>query len=116
MSVGPDARFRIHLAEAETGIVLDLAGARIIEPGAEAYIDCSTWKEALEKKDALLRAYPFAEAWIHDISGQQSASRFVDEAGLAKYLAASARWNQWRYANPIRRLFMRKPPNPRSSR
>jgi hypothetical protein len=114
MSPTQEGPFQIILAEAETGIVLDPAGARVTRPGAAYLRELPTWDEAVAEKDALLRRYPFAEVCITDLSARRSPARFVDEVHLPKYLAAQDLWNRWRYASPLRRLFMRKPPDPRS--
>lgn len=106
------SRYRVSLAEVDTGIVLREDGTRFA--GGE-----TTWEHAFESrakalaaKDALLARFPFAEVWIRDDDDPKSAERFVDDEAYARFVRARDAWTRWRLTFPLLRLFRRRPPNP----
>jgi hypothetical protein len=107
-------RFSLLLVEVETGILLDSGGGYAACDRTRFAPSFATRQAALLEKDALLSRFPFAEVIITDALRESQPEHFVNEAGFTDYLAQMKTWRRWS-SSWMRRLFTRRPPNPREA-
>lgn len=106
-------RFTLHMAEVETGIVLNAHGERWATGDPPYRLAHDSREAALAAKDDILKKFPFAEVWLTDSEGGEP-ERFLDEEAFNRYFSAMQTWRTWCHSSWLRRLLTPEPINPRA--